>query len=198
MIMAKYVGEEGDKCLFRSVVCVSCPFDLQLATDYLEAPGMMNKRYTENMARGLVRFAKKNAEMLSKAPNADIDIICTSKTSDQFTDHAAKMFFGYSGSREYYKILSSLPVIHNTAVPTLYINSVDDPMIGPAFIEKARAELKDNENTALVITSCGGHLGFIEARGMNPSRWTKNGDSWIDRVGPQFYKASLFSTEKDE
>ena len=190
-VMAKYVGEEGEKCVLHSVICVSCPFDLQRTTDYLEAPGLLNRRYTENMGRGLVRCAKKNAEMLAKAPKADIKLICTSRTSDEFTDHAARMFFGFSGSKEYYQRLSSLPVIHNTAVPTLYINAVDDPMVGPAVIEEARAELKDNSSTVLVVTPCGGHLGFVEARGMNPMRWAKNADSWIDRVAPQFYKASL-------
>ena len=190
-VMAKYVGEEGDKCVLRSVICVSCPFDLQRSTDYLEGPGTMNRRYTENMARGLVRFARKNAEMLAKAPNADIELICTSRTSDEFIDHASRMFFGFSGSKEYCQRLSSLPFIHNTAVPTLYINAVDDPMTGPFVIDEARAELKDNSSAALVVSPCGGHLGFVEARGMNPMRWAKNADSWIDRVAPQFYKASL-------
>ena len=195
-IMAKYVGEEGEKCLFRSVICVSCPFDLQAAADYMEKPGMMNRRYSENMARGHVRFVKKNIDAVSKCPNIDIDLICSSRTNREYIDHAARMYFGLSGSKEYYKIYSSLPVIHNTAVPTLYINSNDDPMIGSLVIEEARKELKDNANTALVVSPCGGHLGFIEARGFNPSRWSKNGDSWIDRVAPQFYKASLYPAEE--
>jgi len=64
---------------------------------------------------------------------------------------------------------SSARVLSQIAVPTLIITAASDPIVPVASFEAASY----SPATQLIVASCGGHLGFIAARGADPRdrRW---------------------------
>ena len=90
---------------------------------------------------------------------------------------------------KYYRNWSCYNYWENITVPIVFINSIDDPIVPPQLVEKARAfVLNDNlkKNTKqsasgtkdrlLIEQKYGGHLGFHEGGFLNPNSLT-----WLDR-----------------
>ena len=65
-----------------------------------------------------------------------------------------------------FKRYSIGPEIKNLNIPSLFMNSTDDPIVSCSSIPE---ELKSNPNLELVVTESGGHLCWYE--GIVPKRW---------------------------
>jgi hypothetical protein len=63
---------------------------------------------------------------------------------------------------QYYDSQSSISSMPQVAVPTLCLNSRDDPLIDPALGDTAVSLSKGNDNVVSVLTSHGGHIGWVE------------------------------------
>jgi len=67
---------------------------------------------------------------------------------------------GYEGNEDYWKDASCGQRIHKIVTPTLFINAIDDPIIGTKCIDYE--VFKQNPNVAISTTKHGGHLGYSE------------------------------------
>uniref|UniRef100_A0A8C0GD66 Abhydrolase domain containing 3, phospholipase n=1 Tax=Chelonoidis abingdonii TaxID=106734 RepID=A0A8C0GD66_CHEAB len=103
-----------------------------------------------------------------------------SSISREFDKQFTSVMFGYRTIDDYYVDASPCHKLKSIGIPVLCLNSLDD-VFSPGHaipIETA----KQNPNVALVLTSCGGHIGFLE--GMWPRKYT-----YMDRVFKQFVQA---------
>ena len=66
--------------------------------------------------------------------------------------------FGFKDAEEYYQKTSPHLTIHKIVVPTLFINSWDDPIMGTSFYDPEL--FKQSKYIALATTKYGGHLGY--------------------------------------
>ena len=84
---------------------------------------------------------------------------------------------GFEDSWSYYRVGSSINRLPTINVPTLVINSKDDPVIGDKCIPVKEAE--ENPHVLLIETDLGGHLAYLE----------KNHDSWATKQVAQYFDA---------
>lgn len=61
----------------------------------------------------------------------------------------------------YYDSQSSITCMPEVAIPMLCINARDDPLIDPALVATASRIAKKNDHIVSVLTSHGGHLGWV-------------------------------------
>jgi predicted alpha/beta-fold hydrolase len=68
--------------------------------------------------------------------------------------------YGYKNVDDFYDRASSIHNVPNIRTPSLFINAIDDPVIGSDLIDYEA--FKRNENVAMATTKYGGHLGYSE------------------------------------
>jgi predicted alpha/beta-fold hydrolase len=193
-VLTRYLGEEGDQCPVCAAVVVSNPLDLAESTRHLES-SWVGKRLSAQMAAGLVRFTKKNAEMLARAPTKpDIAAALRAKLCRDYDEAATCKMFGFPNAIAYYSHFSSLPLVSAIRVPTLLLGASDDPMSGAELLELAVQEARKSPSVVVAISPKGGHLGFLEVRPGNPSSLFKATDSWADRATVEFLRVALEET----
>lgn len=63
----------------------------------------------------------------------------------------------------YWKSQSCIASVPETRIPLLCLNAVDDPLIDPTLVVAGHTFARQNENIISVLTSHGGHLGWVQA-----------------------------------
>ncbi|XP_077916647.1 phospholipase ABHD3 isoform X1 [Halichoerus grypus] len=112
----------------------------------------------------------------------DMDHVMKAKSIREFDKRFTSVMFGYPTIDDYYTDASPNRRLKSVGIPVLCLNSVDD-VFSPSHaipVETAR----QNPNVALVLTSYGGHIGFLE--GIWPRQST-----YMDRVFKQFVQAMV-------
>ncbi|XP_040403768.1 phospholipase ABHD3 isoform X2 [Cygnus olor] len=110
----------------------------------------------------------------------DMDLVMKARTVREFDKQFTSVMFGYRTIDDYYEDASPCRKLKSVGIPVLCLNSVDDVFSPGHAIPVETA--KQNANVALVLTSCGGHIGFLE--GIWPRKCT-----YMDRVFKQFVQA---------
>ena len=80
-------------------------------------------------------------------------------TFAEFDDAVTAPLHGFSGKDEYYDKCSSIGYLPDIAIPTLIINSLDDPFMSPNAVP---APQRISPSVTLELSSAGGHIGFID------------------------------------
>ena len=199
-VACRYVCEERGRTPVAAVLAVNCPFDLHASIVNLETrQGAVGRYFSANMAKGLARYTRKNAEALRKSPyRVDLRAACAARLCSEFDEAGSSKMFGLAHNTDYYREYSALPVLreHAAAVttPTLFLAAANDCMCAP----EVRAEVQDivrragpAARIALATSQNGGHLGFLEATGVHDAcSWQH---SWMDRVGREWFANALNS-----
>ena len=96
-----------------------------------------------------------------------------SATLYELDDVYTRRLAGFNSVTEFYIANSSYHHFKNIKVPTVFINSRDDPIIPPPLLEKIRDAALNYENIVFVEQKFGGHLGFCEGGFFhsNPLTW---------------------------
>ncbi|MDK4679675.1 YheT family hydrolase [Kingella negevensis] len=152
-VLAKYLGEQGDKALPKAAVTISTPFDLQAAGDTLEQ-GIPRLLYTQYFLSSL----------LKKVPPADHKI----KSLGDFDNTYTAPLHGFTDREDYYRRASAKPYLHDIAVPTLMINAKNDPFV-PAWSLPTTQDVSGC--VQLMQPEHGGHVGFVTGSGRGNLRW---------------------------
>ena len=105
----------------------------------------MRKKALEKQKRGLL--------------DIDPDRIKACKNFIDFDNLITAPLHGFKDAHEYYEEASAINVIHNTKVPTLLVQSKDDPFLTKKCFPMRQA--RANKNLFLEITPTGGHVGFM-------------------------------------
>jgi predicted alpha/beta-fold hydrolase len=167
-IVLKMAGEFGslapDK--LASVMAVAPPIDLIECSRNVQLP--KNRLYDRSFVYGLLRHVRRKLKAVPDALSRELRP--RPRRLLDFDNHFTAPLSGFADAHDYYTRASSGPLLPHIAVPTLIVTAANDPIIPVGPFERASY----SPTTRLVVTPCGGHLGFISRGGSDPDR------RWLD------------------
>lgn len=99
--------------------------------------------------------------MIEEAHKIDMaNVLSKCQTLKDVDHHITARLFGFESADHYYGIVGCRQMIPNIKKPTLFIQSIDDPVCGYESIP-TDDEIKRNPNVAMIKTSAGGHIGYF-------------------------------------
>jgi len=165
-IVLKLAGELGSHAPphLASVMAVGPPIDLIECSKNMQRG--WNRLYDRRFARNLVRFIERRSQLVPDAHSRPL--VPQPRRLVDFDAMFTAPLAGFAGTDDYYARSSSGPLLPRIAVPTLIVAAASDPIIPVAPFERASY----SPTTQLHIAPCGGHLGFVAAKGSDPDhRW---------------------------
>lgn len=155
-----------------ALATVSPPLDMSRSADEMEKPG--NWIYQLRFMLSLTSSYRKRQRLAPAryAPGRERGL----KTLRQFDDVVTAHYGGYRDAEHYYESASAGPRLKDIEIPTLVLASRNDPFIPVESISRwARSEA-----VLLQLTSSGGHVGFVGAKGPPRRFWAAHRAlSWL-------------------
>jgi uncharacterized protein len=161
--LAGELGNDAPPCL-ASVMAISPPIDLHECTRNIQRG--FNRVYDRRFVRSLVKHIHRRMDLV---PNVlSRPLVPRPRRLMEFDSVFTAPLAGFADVHDYYTRASSAALLGRIAVPTLIIAAASDPIVPLEPFERATY----SPTTQLVIAPCGGHLGFIAARRIDPDiRW---------------------------
>ena len=163
--LACLLGEDGENSLFDAACCVQCPMKVWVATSNakITAGGFYDRALAGPVADLYLLHEPVLKERFQE--EFGIDIKETIKAMDPLTlneldDKLASVSFGYKDAKEYHYKCACVHLIPNIKTTTLFMSSLDDPLVGEETIDFD--VVRDNENCILATNKHGGHMGYYE------------------------------------
>ncbi len=186
-VLLKWLGEQGDAVSLFSACAVSVPLVLSACATKLDSG--FSRLYRNSLIRELKQYIKmkhkhlKSTGKLSEAKRlAEIGPLSAIRSFWQYDEQVIARLHGFDSAADYYEKSSSRYFLNQIAVPTLIIQSYDDPFMTKEVIP-AQAEM--SSKVELEMTQAGGHVGFIN--GGNPLK----PEYWLEKRIPAFLKFQL-------
>jgi len=173
-VLLKYLGERGRETPVRAAAAISAPLDLAATCRKMMAP--RNAFYHRFFLSEL--RAEALAAGRSLAPE-ERRAILSARDIREFDERVTAPRNGFAGAEDYYRRCSAANYVEAVEVPTLLVQSEDDPIV-PAEPFRAR-EWRRNPQLAPLLLARGGHVGFHDRRG-----WI-----WHDRAILRFFERAL-------
>ncbi|SCU94784.1 LANO_0E08108g1_1 [Lachancea nothofagi CBS 11611] len=185
-MLGNYLGEEGDQAPIEAAAFLCTPWDLYHSALKMNDDWWSRTLFSKSIAQFLTRLVKVNIEELefkdgdekpTEPPTMKNPSFCvfTKENLKKAHNFSSTMEFdntftapclGFSNAIDYYKACGSIHELPNVKVPTLIINSKDDPVVGEDSIPYQYA--RENKNLTLCVSDLGGHLAYLN----------KNYESW--------------------
>jgi predicted alpha/beta-fold hydrolase len=174
-LAVKAAAELGKDCYIKAVSAISNPLSLAGTERRMrDGRNLLYMKYLLSDLKKLVTLSKdKHPEKLYSASQA-------AKNIYEFDDGFLAELHGFSGADEYYHTQSSEHFLHDTKVPTLMIQSEDDPWIPSETYMKQVWNRQGN--VTLLFTQKGGHVGFHEAGSSLP---------WHEKISHLYFEQVL-------
>jgi uncharacterized protein len=166
---AAELGEEATS-LLAGVCTLSPALDLGPCVDSLETG--LNRFYEQNFLRGLKQKIRSKQQQYPEI--YDTTALPRIRSIRAFDDTYTAPHSGYGNAANYYKTASALPIVDQIRVPTLIIQSKDDPFVPFSSFESPKLQ---TQFITLIATDYGGHAGFIQAQREDPlydQFWAEN------------------------
>lgn len=159
-VVLKLAGELDDEApeLIRAVCAVSTPLDLAACARRIHEPDnwIYERRFVTRM--------KQRLRATGRHPDADFERL---RSVFDLDNRITAPSFGFGDAPNYYATQSSSQFLGRIRVPTLLVQSKDDPFIPFSVYEDGL--IRQNPRIQLIVTERGGHLGFISRR--QPRFW---------------------------
>ncbi|KAK7263966.1 hypothetical protein RJT34_31566 [Clitoria ternatea] len=176
-ILVRYLGQESHNCPLSGAVSLCNPFNLVVADEDFRKG--FNKIYDKALSKALCKIFKKHALLFEDIGGEyNIPLAAKAKSVREFDDGLTRVSFGFKSVDEYYSNSSSSDSIKHVKTPLLCIQAANDP-IAP-YRGVPREDIEENPNCLLVVTSKGGHLGWVAGDG------APLGDPWTDPLVMEF------------
>ncbi len=164
-VTLKLAGELGDGAResLTGVCAVSTPIDLAASVAALgrRQNFIYQGRFLDRLKD---RIRRKNRQ----APDVyTLEHLPKIKSIQDFDDHYTARLFGFGTAANYFRTQSSNQFLERIRVPTLLVQSKDDPLVPFAIFD--HPAIGANPYLTLLAVEHGGHLGFL-ARG-KPRFW---------------------------
>lgn len=165
-ISLKYAGEKGEYLPneISSIVAVSVPTDVYGSVQVMGKESFYAKRFKKK----LHDFLKTKQHLIAKEKFKKFN---TYKTLEDFSEYYVAPLNSFKNAKEYYEKCSALPYLENIKVPTLILNSLDDPILSLTCSPFQLA--KNSDIIHLETPKSGGHCSFFESN--------KDGIYWADK-----------------
>jgi predicted alpha/beta-fold hydrolase len=197
-VLLKWLGQAGPGSLVRAAATISVPYDLAASARFLgHGVGRFYGSRFMNRLRAkaidvLIRFPRETAHL-------DANRIWSLRTLDEFDEHVTAPLHGFASAQSYYDGANTLAYLPHVAVPTLCINSTDDPFFPADALARARAAA--SPDVTFEITEWGGHTGFVAGPWpWRPVYWAEErAIAWLEsaaqRAGAALTAAELGTTK---
>ena len=181
-VVLKWLGEQGDHLKLFAAVAVSVPLLLNICATKLD--NGFAKCYRGNLLKGLKTYMNvklRHLENIGQTQEAGkikaLGDLSGISSFWQYDDRVVAKLHGFNDVHDYYRRSSSRQYLKSISIPTLLIQSVDDP-----FMTKEVLPGQDEISpyVHLEITRHGGHVGFIS--GLIPFR----PEYWLEHRIPEF------------
>eukprot|EP01105_Mastigella_eilhardi_P027532 TRINITY_DN8528_c0_g1_i1.p1 TRINITY_DN8528_c0_g1~~TRINITY_DN8528_c0_g1_i1.p1 ORF type:complete len:414 (-),score=104.23 TRINITY_DN8528_c0_g1_i1:62-1234(-) len=195
-IVSKYVCEEGHACPLSCAVAVSCPYELVRASGNLHGTLLHRTVYDPQLVTGLKRYFGRHRErILADFPQISEAEVARAHTLQEFDTACTVKIHGYPTADAYYADHSCAPLLSRARVPLLCLSAADDPMTPRDVLREVTAAADNGKYPCVVVaeTSRGGHLGWLEWRGLCGARPY---GSWADRFCVAFLQSVLACGQK--
>ena len=157
--MVKYLGKINNiKNKINAAVSISNPYEF-----IISARLAFNKLYNRMLLMFLQKVVAKSKKNFEKY-NINADFILNTNQIKDFDDYVTAKLFGFMGADDYYRNVSCVHEMKNINIPLLCISSKDDQICFKEAIPYD--DIKLNKNIALLLTSHGSHICFIENDGI--------------------------------
>jgi len=175
-MLLKFLAEHGADFPIRAAASVSAPIDLSAASQRFLAP--RNVLYHAHLLRDMRRESLTEPARVSAAERVAIR---GARSILEFDDRFVAPRNGYRDAEHYYRENNARRFMPEIEVPTLLVQSRDDPWIPP----DAYDEFPWHQNRKLVplLTPGGGHVGFHQANDRTPYHDRCIGDFVAATVG---------------
>ena len=181
-VLLKWLGEQGGQVSLFAAVAVSVPLVLSVCATKLDSG--FSRVYRKNLLRELQHYLRVKRRSLARTGNSReaekierLGDLSGIESFWQYDDRVVAKLHGFEDVHDYYRQSSSRQFLKRIAVPTLLIQSDDDPFMTPAIIPDA-SELSPCVH--LELTHGGGHVGFVS--GNIPCK----PQYWLEQRIPEF------------
>ncbi len=188
-VLLKYLGERGADSPIAAAVAICVPFDLAASCD-LVGRGFMGGLYTRYFLRSLRRKVRAKREMLDGVVDAARAL--RARTLREFDDALTAPLHGFADAADYYAKSDARAFLPRIRVPTLLVQSRDDPISDPAALPEAEAAA--NPHLTAAFAPGGGHVGFVE--GATPWRTSLHADEEAVRFLAHHLRAGTGATDR--
>jgi len=162
-----HLGRTGEAAGVVCAAAVSVPFDLAACSDALDRG--LGRLYSRRFLRSLRRKARAKAR---RFPDVVPARAAEASTMREFDEWLTAPVHGFRNAEDYYARSSSVRYLGDVRVPTLLIQSADDPLVPAPSIPLAR--IAANPRLHMVLTERGGHVGFLARAG------AAHADGWLE------------------
>jgi uncharacterized protein len=177
-ILLKWLGENGRQAPLVAAVAVSVPFDFARAAWQLEQGLSQIYQWV------LIKSLQRSAQRKFRNRNCPFDLKAVRKvvTFKQFDDLVTAPLHGFIDANDYWQRSSCRPFLKRIQIPTLILQSADDPFL-PKDAIPSETELAPS--VQLELSLAGGHNGFIGGD------WPWRPHYWLEHRIPQFLSLYL-------
>ncbi|XP_018338759.1 PREDICTED: phospholipase ABHD3 [Trachymyrmex septentrionalis] len=186
LILGNYLAQKGLTARFKLRACliISVPWNVFAATKSIEE-NYFNRMLNKHLASKLCRTIQRHRDTDVGPFNVDIDTVLKSQTIREFDSNFTARHFGYKNVEDYYSNATLHDKLHLIEVPTLCLSAADDPFQPLQAIPLK--EISQTKNVAVVVTSRGGHIGFLEGV------WPVKEEQYMGKFFSQFFTAMFTS-----
>jgi uncharacterized protein len=149
----KYLGERAVNPLIKKAVVFSAPVHLDSSCEKISRPS--NRIYAQRFLRSLKNKITVKSRLIKGLDTSHLNSIRTIK---DFDEAYTAPLHGFKNAAEYYEKNSSIFFISNIAIPTLIVNTQNDPFLSELCFPVD--EIKNHPFTRMEIPLRGGHVGF--------------------------------------
>jgi hypothetical protein len=166
-IALKLAGEleDGARSLFDQLIAVCPPIDLLKSSERFSLPG--NRLYERYFVKRLIADVSYRHRLFPEL--GPLSLPRRLRLID-FDDIYTAPQCGFESALDYYRRASSAPLLARIRIRGRILFAADDPLIDSSLLE----DQKLPENLTVLVTTCGGHLGFLG----RPGR--PGGYRWMD------------------
>jgi uncharacterized protein len=149
----KYLGERTLIPQIKRAVAFSVPVHLEGSCRKISLPS--NRIYAQRFIKSLKNKIRMKSAVLKNLDASKLDGI---KSLLDFDDAYTAPLHGFNGAIDYYTRNSSINFLHGILIPTLIVNTKNDPFLSPECFPIE--QLRDHRFVKLEIPDRGGHVGF--------------------------------------
>lgn len=178
-IVLKALGESGERSLLSAAVAVSAPFDLWSCAEQLRVAARF---YQAAMMYELKRNLRRKCASVTLPASASLERALAAEDFFAYGEACIAPLNGYRDVLDYCRRAACAPYLGAIARPTLILQALDDPILGPAAVPPAQ---RLSPQVRVELSAQGGHLGFMAGEAWGPPCF------WLEQRIPQFLSGAL-------
>ena len=191
--LAKYVGEQNDRCTLVSAALFACPTNLPDAIGRLgeKVGAALIDQYV--LVPSVQRVLRECLPHLEGAPHLDLVGAARATSMAAFDGCVIAPMMGCASAADYYRQASSGPLLPRARVPMLFLSAHNDPIAPASLIDVAPFECARDAPLLLATTAEGGHsMGWPEGgAGASRSGSGAAGGAWSAQVLVEWVHATV-------